>query len=216
MPDPAARIEKLLALWREDVPGDWRRGDDPALTDGSRRYRRSHKGEPNPEHALELEVLGQQGALEPMRCLGAPVVDGINAVSLVRDAAGGRAANVEADMLLLVDRADGSRQFLVEAKVNSDNAWYAAVELLLQLRLFLESPAAQRILRKRGAVRDLPESLPVTGLVVAPPPFYSATGKKENSVESARQLLGRLRELDLADARLAVWKATDRTIDELR
>ena len=35
-----------------------------------------------------------------VRCMGAMVVDGINAMPLVRDAASGRYANVEADVFL--------------------------------------------------------------------------------------------------------------------
>jgi hypothetical protein len=49
--------------------------------------------------------------------------------------------------------------------------------------------------------------------VVAPPAFFSDNGQKANSVEPARQLLGRLRDLDLADGRLAVWRANARTIE---
>jgi hypothetical protein len=70
-------------------------------------------------------MLGLDAELLPLRCLGALVVDGINAVPLVRDAAGGRSSNVEADMLLLLTGEDGLRQVLIEAKASSNNAWYA-------------------------------------------------------------------------------------------
>jgi hypothetical protein len=126
LPDPVWRTEQLVTLWSEAVPGEWRRGDDDQLLDRTRRYRRTHKHEtPNPEHAIELEMLGLDAELLPLRCLGALVVDGINAVPLVRDAAGGRSSNVEADMLLLLTGEDGLRQVLIEAKASSNNAWYA-------------------------------------------------------------------------------------------
>jgi hypothetical protein len=163
--DPGVRTEKLIALWREPVPG---------------------------------------------------VLDGINAVPLVRDAAGGRSSNVEADMLLLVADDDGPRQVLIEAKAAADNAWYASVELLRELRLFIDSPAAKRILRLRGAVPGLPDALPVTALVVAPPGFFRGDAKKGKSVEPARKLLARMREDVLVDARLAVWRTLGRTIEEQR
>lgn len=216
IPDPSRRIDELLALWREAVPGDWRRDDDAQLLDPSRRYRRTHKHEePNPEHAIELEILGRDTALDPARCLGMRMVDGINAVPLVRDASGGRASNVEADMLLLLVGDDGLRQVLVEVKANSNNAWYAVVELLRQLRLFVDSPAAQRILRQRGALTGLSADIPLTGLVVAPLSFFGARGQKAHAVEPARRLLADMREHTKTDARLAVWHSLGRTIDEL-
>jgi hypothetical protein len=217
LPDPSHRTEQLVALWHEPVPGEWRRGDDAQLLERTCRYRRTHKhGTPSPEHAIELEILGLDVDLLPFRCLGAPVADGINAVPLVRDAAGGRASNVEADMLLLLLGDPGPRQVLIEAKANSNNAWYAAVELLRQLRLFVDSPAAQRLLRLRGSVAGLPEELPLAGLVVAPPAFFRASGQKANAVEPARRMLAQLREKVQVDARLAVWRSRGRTIDELR
>lgn len=215
--DPNRRIDALIALWREDIPGDWQRGDDAQLLDQSSRYRRTHKHEsPNPEHAIELEILGRDAELQPIRCLGMRVVDGINAVPLARDADGGRASNVEADMLLLVVGDDGPRQVLVEVKASSNNAWYAAVELLRQLRLFVDSRAAQRILRQRGASRGLNTETPLTGLVLAPLSFFRAPAQKANAVEPARRLLAHMREHTKTDARLAVWHSLGRTIEELR
>lgn len=85
-------------------------------------------------------------------------------------------------MLLLLATEDGPRHVLIEAKANSNNAWYAAVELLRQLRLFVDSSAAQRILRLRGSIARLPDELPLTGLVVAPPLFFRAPGQKTNAV----------------------------------
>jgi len=119
-------------------------------------------------------------------------------------------------MLLLLVGEDGPRQVLIEVKANSNNAWYAAVELLRQLRLFVDSCAAQRILRLRGSVAGLPHELPLTGLVVARPAFFSAPGQKTNAVEPARRLLARMNTNVGVDARLAEWHSLGRTIEELR
>src|SRR4051812_41545284 len=49
LPDPSWRTDRLVALWREAVPGNWRRGDDKQLLDLGGRYRRTHKyGTPKP------------------------------------------------------------------------------------------------------------------------------------------------------------------------
>jgi hypothetical protein len=45
----------------------------------------------------------------------------------------------------------------------------------------------------RGAVGGLPDELPLTGLVVAPPTFFHAAGQKANAVEPARRLLAHMR-----------------------
>lgn len=212
--DAQQRIRGVAALFAEPIPGSWQRHDDPNLIDPVRRYRRTHTAaDPSPEHALEQDMLSVDKQHAPLRCLGALVIDAINAVSLVRDAHGGRAANVEADMLLLLDTAP-RRQVLIEAKASANNAWYATVELLRQMRLFADSPAAQRILHLRAGTPEPWPSLQLTGLVVAPPAFYTANGQKRNAVQPAQRLLARLA-ADGVDARLATWETTTRCIQQL-
>src|SRR3954464_10837123 len=87
------------------------------------------------------EILAPAPETTPTSCLGALLVDGVNAVPLARDAGGGRVANVEAAMLLLIADEGRFRRALVEVKDRSNHPWYAGVEALRQLRPFSESCA---------------------------------------------------------------------------
>ena len=217
--DVEARIEAVLELWRSPMPMGWERSDDPALLDPARRYRRTHMGRPDgpvSEALLESEVLTPDPAVAPTTCFGSALVDGCNAVSLQRSnalSAGRRAGNVEADMLLLTRSDSGYRALLVEVKVTSDTPWYALVENLRQLRLYSESAAAQRILRLRAGELELPDPLPVTGVVLAPRSYYDAPGKKSRSVGAALRVAARMQEAGV-DCKLAVWDAGRREISE--
>lgn len=104
VPNPDRRIGRLIALWHEPIPDGWCRDDDPQLTDPAVRYRRHHRRDrpkAGSEHELEHEILIPDPLTTPTRCLDAWLIDGINAVPLARDKSGGRAGNIEADMLLL-------------------------------------------------------------------------------------------------------------------
>src|SRR3712207_7489533 len=59
-------------------------------------YTTLFRSRPGGEHALEHEILCPEPNRSETSCLGFPVVDGVNAVPLARDDAGGRAGNVEA------------------------------------------------------------------------------------------------------------------------
>jgi len=207
LPDPEQRIADVVELWGRPIPGSWQRSlDRPRLLDPA-GYGRSRKNEPRGEYVVEHEVLGTPLTGRGITCLGGELVDGVNAVPLTRDEGGGRTNNVEADMLLLARTTSGAAYnlFLVEAKVASDNAWYATVENLRQLRLFLEADEMRRLFHVRQPELDLPESLPVTGVVLAPEDFYTARGQKRESVVPAQRLLERMRaDFDL-DVQLAVW-----------
>ena len=139
LPNPEARIERLLGLWKAPVPGGWRR--DPAdipsrLLDG-RRYTRGDESEPhNGEHKLEHEILCEHFDWSAVFTQGR-LVDGVNAFPLVRDSGGGRNGNVEADLFLLVQEAEGYRLMLAEVKHSANHAWFALVENLRQLRLLM-------------------------------------------------------------------------------
>jgi hypothetical protein len=219
--DVEARIDAVLELWRGPVPTGWERGDDPTLLDPTRRYRRTHAGRPDgpvSEALLESDVLTPDPAVVSTTCFGAALVDGCNAVALQRSnalTAGHRAGNVEADMLLLARSSPGYHALLVEVKVASDTPWYALVENLRQLRLYCESPAAQRILRLRSGARELPKELPVTGVVLAPRSYYRAPAKKSRSVAPALRLAVRMKAVESVDCKLAIWNTDSREISEL-
>jgi hypothetical protein len=209
IPDVPDRIEQLISHWREPIPGQWRRGVDSPLLE--QRYRRGDVNEPHAgEHSIESEILYKHFDL--ISCYGGKLIDGVNALPLVKDPKGGRAANVEADMLLLAECNGVHRLFLCEVKHGSDNAWYAAAESLRQLRLVLDSPESRNVFGRRNSTLFLEADLPITALVLAPDTFYSSAGKKANAVKPTLELLRRFqREFNL-DVRLAVWDCSQQQI----
>jgi hypothetical protein len=213
-----ARIARIGELWRGSVPGVWERKQYPSrlLKPGVRYCRRNagEKGKRRGEHVIEYELLCPRSGEQEASCLGFDLVDGVNAVPLSRDVGGGRAANVEADMLLLVDVDDGYRQLLIEVKDKSNHAWYGVVENLRQLKLFTQSRSAQLLFHERNPEMELPSALPVTALTLAPSSFYSAAGRQGESVAPAQELVGRLRAQG-ADLYLATWDPDTRTVEVL-
>lgn len=212
LPDEEGRIAAVVELWRAPIPGQcqWRRGPDERLLDRHIRYCRGNSGpddQRGPEEAIEYDILSPEAEDMKMCCLGARLVDGVNAVPLAKDLGGKRKGNVEADMVLLVrdEHKQEYRLLLVEVKVGANNAWYALVEHLRQLRLFLEAVEAKRLFHNRRPELDLPELLPVTGVVLAPESFFSAKGQKGASVKPAETLLSRMRDETSVDIRLATW-----------
>jgi hypothetical protein len=207
----------VLSLWKEPIPPGWLRGRDPRISDRHRRYCRgnsSPQAHRPAEHAIEYDVLTPSPTETPTHCLGARLIDGVNAVPLTRDAGGRRRANIEADMLLLLRAAEGHRLVLAEVKVGSNNAWYAVVENLRQLRLFKESVVTQRLFHIRRADLNLRHPLPVTSIVLAPPAFYTASGKRSAAVGPARELIRRARAAEI-DVLLTTWDSDRRTIELL-
>jgi hypothetical protein len=168
------------------VPGSWRRGVDAQLY--GRRYRRSDVDRPNTgEHAIEYQILEQH--FNSVQCLGGKVVDGINAMPLAGDTSGRRFGNVEADLFLLIEKDKGYHLVLGEVKDTKNNAWYAAIENLRQLKLMVSSAAARQLFQCRKRDICLPTDMPVIGLVIAPAKFYLKKGQKANAVPNARELL---------------------------
>lgn len=213
VPDVAGRIRAIVAAWTAPVPDGWQRPHDARLHRPGVRYVRTHRhGAPRPgsEHELELQILGDDPAAVRTLCDDAALVDGINAVPLARDPQGGRRGNVEADMLLLTHGANGYRQWLVEAKTRSNNAWFGVVESLRQLRLFRLSDTARQIIHTRNP--GIPAMVPVTAIVLAPPLFYTAAGAKRRSVRPAQALLDAVTDAAAIDVHLAIWDLPDRTI----
>ena len=213
VPDLERRLEQTCSLWREDIPPGWERPLDARLIDRGRRYLRTHAtGHPRPgsEHELEYQILGPDPAEVPTYCFGGRLIDGINAVPLTRDEAGRRTGNVEADMLLLAEDAGGHRLLLVEAKTESNNAFFAAVENVRQLKLFGASPTARRIFEERHP--QLHHPLPVTGVILGPRSFLEARGARERAANPAERLFAAVNAAFGVDARIATWDPTTRAI----
>lgn len=204
VPDVSERIERLVTLWRQAIPGPWKRGLDVQLL--GRRYRRGDLISPHDgEHSIEHAILCAH--FERVSCLGGVLVDGINALPLVRDQFGGRAGNVEADLLLLLKSENDYRIVVCEVKDKSDTPWFAGIENLRQLRLLSESEETLKLFTSRNPNLTLPSYIPVTAIVVAPSDFYRHAGKKANAVIPTKALLSRFREEFDVDIRLAVWEA---------
>jgi hypothetical protein len=197
------RIDAVIELYRECVPTGWQRelGRDKRLRD-KERFTRRPRGELAPEAVIEATVLSKD--VPPTEIMGEPIVDGVNAVPLVLGQ--GRAGDVEADLLLLTGAPGAYRLVVGEVKVNSNHAWYAAVENLRQVRLVAESPV-RGLFHERQPELPLGDAaaLPVAGAVIAPQAFYSAPGQKAGATGPARELFRRIEaELEIA-ARLVVW-----------
>lgn len=208
------RIQRVMELWQQEIPGRWQRGIDPQLLGG--RYRRGdlqtpHLGEHTIEHQILIERFGK------VRLLGETLIDGVNAFPLACDfAGGGRRGNVEADLLLVSQSAKGFRIVLSEVKANADDPWYAAVELLRQMRLYVSNPIGRAVMTERGGLAAQAAEVPVTGLVLAPAGYYQAKGKKGNALVSARLLFALMRKCFGVDMRFAVWDPAQNTITELK
>jgi hypothetical protein len=215
LPDEEARINAVVELWNHPIPPGWKRGSDKQLLESDRRYRRANTKSKRGEHAIEDELLSPSPTDAPANSLGFRLVDGVNAVPLTRDAAGGRKGNVEADMLLLVTDERDHRLQLVEVKDSSNHAWYAVIENFRALKLFLESDVPQRLFHERRPELKLPEALPVTAITLAPPGFYASRGRRTESVAPAQRLLERMRAECAVDAVIATWDPSARLIHPL-
>jgi hypothetical protein len=217
VPDLDRRVHDVRSLWDAKIPPDWERGTDARLIDPKHRYLRRHRsGGPKPgsEHELEYQILEPDPLDVPTFCFGGRLIDGINAVPLARDHAGGRSGNVEADMLLLTEIDGKHRLLLVEVKTISNGAWYATIENLRQLRLFNHSATAQQIFRRRRP--KLTDALPVTAVVLAPRSYFEAPGAKHAAVEPAQHLITNMRTAPGVDVQLAIWDTDARSIEAFR
>lgn len=166
------------------------------------------------EHAIEHQILVER--FESVRVLGGRLIDGVNAFPLACDyAGGGRCGNVEADILLAVQSDAGVRLVLCEVKADANDPWYAAVELLRQMRLFLSNPAGREVMQQRSALPLSTPDVPVTALVLAPSGYYRARGKRCNAVPPAKRLFEEMSKRFGIDLRLAVWNPALNSIDDL-
>jgi len=185
----------------------WQRGIDKQLLNA--RYRRGNLGRVHPgEHEIEYDILCEH--FDQVSCYGCKLVDGVNQFPLAQYRAG-----VSTDMLLLAERGGGYRVFLCEVKEKSNDPWYATVECLRQLRLFLSNAESRAVFSHRGVVKHLPPEIPVTALILAPSEYYSFPGKRVNAVEPAKELIARCVSEFCVDIRLAVWDASRLEIRDL-
>ncbi len=216
LPDPESRIEQVLDFWQEPIPGKWQRerGWDTDKWKDSPYRRRDLEVPRAGEHTMEREILiDRRGKIT---LLGAPLLDGVNALPLSCDFTGGaRRGDVEADLLLLCHAAGSYRLALCEVKASADDPWFAAVESLRQMRLFLSSPAAQSLMVDRGSLPADATDVAVTGLVMAPAAYFSAKGKKGNALAPAHRLFEKMRRHYDIDMRFAVWDVARSTIHEV-
>jgi hypothetical protein len=208
VPDCRDRVERIIRLWEKTIPGDWQRGIDKQLLE--KRYRRGDAERARPaEHEIEHEILCEH--FDEISCFGWKLIDGVNQFPLAQFRNG-----VLADIVLLAERKGEHRMFLCEVKERSNNPWYATVECLRQLRLFLSNSESRAVFRRRRVVLDLPLEIPVTALIVAPEAYYSNPGKRANAVGPANDLASRFAAELQVDIRLAVWDRSRREIRDLQ
>ncbi len=211
LPEPDRRIQQVLALWDDPIPGTWERGIDPQLNKGS-RYRRGDFANPHPgEHTIEHEILCAHFSSIYFR--GRRLTDGLNAMPLVRDARGGRRSNVEADLFLLTENAGHYQLVLCEVKDAANTPWYAVIENLRQLRLLHSSSAARQLFHLRNPSLSLSADIAYSGLVIAPAQYYMQRGQRANVVPHVRALLKSFVTKTGIDVSLATWDVSTKRIE---
>jgi hypothetical protein len=204
LPEPQRRVSHVLELWLAPIPEPWMRSeaDTPQrLLSGPRYTRKNRDGIRRGEHEIEYEILVMQ--FDRVTFLGQPLLDGVNAYPLVKDSAGGRNDDVEADLVLLVGRAESALLLVSDVKKTDGNPWTALVQNLRQLRLFTANPECASLFNRRGVTANVVQ---ICGGVIAPEKFYSSPGQKANSLPWARKLSESiLRAPHKVCAELLVW-----------
>lgn len=196
VPDVERRIERLAVAWRAPLDPRWLRDVDEDAKWDEAGYRRGDKERPpRGEVAIEREILLNRASVD---CLGETMVAGANAVPLC---ALGR--KVEADLLLLTRGRAGFRQHVVEVKVSNENAWFAVVEHLRQLRLFEANRWWRGFFARRLPALGLRDDVRTGGIILAPASYFTDPGQKRNAVAPARRLIAALG----VDVALATWSS---------
>ena len=118
--------------------------------------------------------------------------------------------SVEFDLLSILKTPKNAIHPLVcEIKAQYNNPWYAAVENLRQLKLFIGNLENNlNVIRKKRADEILIDFSHPVGIVIAEPDYYGHRGQKNNSVEPTLNMLRRLQVSPQGkDARviLATW-----------
>jgi hypothetical protein len=212
VPDEQARIKSIIALWSEKVPDGWRRED---LPEGD-IYRRGDRESPNTgKHQIEYDIISNPITVFSDKYRFRPI---INAFPCATDPNGGRAGNVEIDLLGILTIGEANHPLICEIKTGkkgSKNPWYAAVENLRQLRLFIDNKENLAYIKERCLNANMNFAAPV-GIVIGKPGYYTAKGQKFNSMEPTQRLLNELKARH-NDARiiLAKWCKNCKRIDRI-
>jgi hypothetical protein len=216
------RINEIIRLWSEEPPGDWRRRlatnfKVRGLLAPGEIYRRGDDECPNTgEHQIEKDIIFNRITCFSDEYSFEPVV---NAFPCAMDnIGGGRRANVEVDLLGILKVEGAIHPLICEIKTGkkgSKNPWYAAVENLRQLRLFIDNEDNLKCIKEKRGDASMTFVAPV-GVVVAKPGYYTAKGQKINSMEPTRKLLKQL-QAQHKDARvvLAKWCKNCKRIDRV-
>jgi hypothetical protein len=177
--------------------------DTPKRLLSEQRYTRGNlNGIRKGEHEIEYEILVEH--FDVAICLGRPLLDGINAYPVVKDHAGGRNDDVEADLVLLAGSADSALLLVSDVKRTDGNPWAALVQNLRELRLFTANPACASLFNKRGVRANVAQTC---GGVIAPKAFYSTRGQKAESLPYARELSESMLRDHKVKMELLVWDA---------
>jgi hypothetical protein len=197
------RVSDIVDLWQAPIPEPWMRSeaDIPSRLLAEGRYTRGNlNGTRRGEHVIEFEIL--VGQFDRITCLGRPLLDGVNAFPLVRDPAGGRNDDVEADLVLLAGSPRSALLFVTDVKKTDGNPWLALVQNLRQMRLFKANPVCSSIFSMRGVNVHVDQ---VCGGVIAPKAFYSNSGQRGKSLQLARKLSETMEQTHEIKAELMVW-----------
>lgn len=204
------RINDIIALWPQQPPGTWQRTEyqisnqcKPGCT-----YRRGDKARPNPgEHQIEHSLIsGETINFLDAKYRFVPIT---NAFPCVTDVSGGRGANVEVDLLGILEAGDVAHPLICEIKDDANNPWYAVVENLRQLKLFLSNKQVNLPFLKSRYEGTRPFSSPL-GIVIAKSGYFSKPGQKVNSFKAAEILIDRLKAKH-SDARVMMASWTQAT-----
>lgn len=182
------KISKVIQHWAQPIPEEAlveSLSIRKRLLDNNLRYTRGYGASANRgEYALERQIL-----LESHPYGQTKLIDGINGVNLGRGIVGQRRKHaVEADLLLVEHHKQGMRLIVGEVKKSDQNAWYAVIENLRELKLvYAQENRIKKIFESRGLHFD--EKFIITGAVIAPYEFYIQKHKKANATKLAKKLI---------------------------
>jgi hypothetical protein len=214
LPDPTKRIQQTIDLWTQDMPTGWQRQDLPKhrFVPNTREYTRGNPSsqKEGSEHELEKELFLAH------RPTGAGILFKPRTQFIILANAYPLAIRktVEADALGFATGPAGNELFVIEIKTRSNNAWYAGLESLRQLKLLTSALAVnwKLIWETKSAFieacapgADASTPPKVTGLVLAPPSFYNAPGQKAHATPIALRLARELEAKTGARLQFAEW-----------
>ena len=195
VPDVLERTQSIVRLL--SGTSHWHRKDmPPRLLSVCPWYSRGDRNKKRTgEHEIEFKLFAIQKT-NKIQCVKRDFFVLANAYPLAH----GR--RVEADVVAVACGVAGIEIYVVEAKHNADNPWYALVENLRQVKLFqdnlkwnwefLKKTFSEFLLMKGVSKSFLETTPPVRGMVLAPPVYYTKRGQKSNAVQPAQELVNRV------------------------